>query len=197
MMQRLFASAAALLALSPIAAVAAPLGEAGQTTLGAERLFGLQYGKQESRSEGYTSFSMFGATGLETMVMPYAIPRLGLDHFPTQRFSIGIAGTWARLSRASSTNSTHIFSFTPRLGVAVPLGESVTFWPRVGMTYVSLGDDNDSDHLLAVSLEGQFVVRIVESFGLSLTPTADIGVDASGSRKMNQFGASGGLLGWF
>lgn len=197
MMRHRLAGLVGLLLLVPFSAGAEPLGQAGQVTLGAERVFGLQYAKQENRSEGYTSFSVFGATGVEALTTPYGIPRLGLDYFAAERFSIGVSGTFARLSRGSSSNATHIFSFNPRVGIAIPLGESATFWPRFGMNYVSLGDDRDSEHILAVSLEAQFVFRLAGSVGLSLTPTADIGVEASGSRKMNQFGASGGLVGWF
>lgn len=196
-MHRFVASVAALLTLAPFAAHAAPLGQAGQVTLGAERMFGLQYVKQESRSDGITSFSLFGATGIEALAAPYAIPRLGLDYFPTPGFSFGVAGTFARLSSDSASSATHIFSVTPRVGFAIPLGDGATLWPRVGVTYVNLGNDRDSDHATALSLEAQFVFRIVDSFGLTLTPTADIGVEASGTRKMNQFGASGGLVGWF
>lgn len=197
MIQRIFASAVALLALSPLAARAEPLGHAGQVTLGVERVFGVQYAKEERRSEGYTSVSLFGATGVEALTTPYGIPRFGIDYFAGERFSIGMSGTFARLSRGELNDATHIYSFNPRVGIAIPLGESATFWPRFGMNYVSMGNDRDSEHILAVSLEAQFVFRIAGSVGLSLTPTADIGVEASGSRKMNQFGASGGLVGWF
>ncbi len=196
MKRHLLAGLVGLLLLVPFSAGAEPLGQAGQVTLGAERAFGLQYAKQENRSEGYTSFSMFGATGVEAVVAPYAIPRLGIDYFAGERFSIGIAGTFGQFSQNSSS-ATHILSVTPRVGVALPLSEGATFWPRVGMTYVRFGSDSDSEHVLAVALEAQFVFRIAGSFGFSLTPTADIGVEASGSRKLNQFGAAGGLVGWF
>jgi hypothetical protein len=77
------------------------------------------------------------------------------------------------------------------------VGEGVTFWPRVGVSYVNVSGRNDSSFVAAVSLEAQFVATLARHVGLTFTPVADVGVAATGDKTLSEYGIEAGLLAWF
>jgi hypothetical protein len=138
---------------------------------------------------------LLGASGFEVGYAPYSIPRLAVDVFVTDGFSIGTGINFARLSRSPSSTSVKILGLYPRLGYAINISPAVAFWPRAGISYV-LMDSTDSAHLMAATFEAQFVFS-ASHFGFMIGPTADLGVSGTQDQKATQLGAQAGLMGWF
>lgn len=185
-----------LLLFAPVGVTAAaPLGRAGQAAVGVERVFGYSYARGEG--DGVTALSLFGSSGVEAFSAPYALPRFGVDYFPIAQLSVGVAGGYARLSSRTVSSATEIIGVYPRLGYALPLGEDATFWPRIGASFVSLGNTESANRLLAVSVELQLLTRLGGSLAVSVVPTADVGVMGTNGHTVNQFGCAVGLVGWF
>lgn len=172
------------------------LGEDGQVTLGVERVFGVGYTKREGRDTGVTTFSLFGPSGLEVNTAPYSIPRFGIDYFAGGGVSFGVGGSLAVMSSGGG-NTMRVIGLNPRFGYAVRLSDGFALWPKVGLSYVSFNDGDDTGYLMAASVEAQFVASLSRQVGFTFTPQADIGVAGTNSNKLSQFGLQGGLLAWF
>ena len=76
-----------------------------------------------------------------------------------------------------------------------PVLGAFTFWPRAGISYVSLDSGGPAGYTTAASLEAACVIT-GPHFGFTLVPTADIGFAAKGDNKMTQRGLQAGLIGW-
>ncbi len=174
-------------------------GRQGQVSLGAERLFGVSYTTQSPGTASATTVSLMGSSGLEAGFAPYSIPRLGLDYFASDGFSLGFGMEFANVSQGGnfSPPSLTLLGLNPRLGYAVQVIDGFSFWPRAGFSYVHLSSGSQSSYLLAGSLEVQFVVTPLQHFGFMLGPVLDIGLAGTSDLKLTQVGLQTALLGWF
>lgn len=173
------------------------LGQRGQVALSAERMFGFTQTSSSGSSRTFTTLSFMGNSGYEFLATPYSIPRLAVDVFPIDGLSLGFGGTIANISRSGADDSLTIIGLYPRIGYALNITKAFSFWPRAGISYVNFDDGGDSAHILAGTIEAQFVVG-VPHFGFMFGPVADIGLDATESDgKITQLGIQTGLVGWF
>jgi hypothetical protein len=202
----------------------ASFGDAHQLVLSGERLFGFVHSSRTvsdngSESSTVTSFSLFSNPA--SFVSLYSTPRLALDGFVVDRFSLGLAAGFFRISESFSEPGVTItgssptitgFSLAPRVGYDVPLGRLVSLWPRVGFTFLHLsssGTNGDRTTLYAATIEAPLVIAVVPHFFVSITPSLDIGIGGSSSidggtggttstgTKETDFGIECGLGGFF
>ncbi len=173
-------------------------GQTGQVVLSVDRLFGylhLQTTETQNGTRTTTTadiVSGFG-NGISLLTL-YSAPRLALDYFVTDRFTLGGSATVFHASVSSSstpgvtttTSTLWGYSLAPRLGFALPLGSGVSFWPRVGFTWVQLsqsfsGSSQDTD-VYALTIEAPFLFRVGSNFFLTAAPTLDLGLGGSTSQ---------------
>jgi hypothetical protein len=186
--------------------VPSSFGARHQATISSERLFGFVRSSQTSSSGGIdttttvTSFSLVG--NLLSFTSLYSTPRLALDIFATDRFSLGGSFSFFTVSESSSATgagpnavepSFTGFTFMPRIGYALPLGRSVSLWPRLGFTYVHLsssgsGTTSTDLNLYAATLEVPVVFTVANHLFFSVAPTLDLGL--GGSTSLNVAGTS-------
>jgi hypothetical protein len=186
---------------------AVPFGSKGDVAFGAERLFGVHWvknsleepdGRQHSSSGTSAGLGWYFAEGLQ-----FNQPRLGVDFFVVRDISIGGAlGFFSRSGRGEGPGggSEDGFIVSPRVGFNVSLSQSISFWPKVGLTYISVGDD----HAFGFSGEGNFVFFPRSSWGFLVTPTVDLAPFGGRDNHNNapnsdlqsySFGISTGILG--
>lgn len=200
-------------------------GQRGQLTISAERLTGLDIawttefdnGVETSPSSTRISFSLLGSsTGVA--VLPVALARISFDGFVTDGFSLGgaILGDYTTVSNDGGTAWFSGASF--RGGFALPINETLAFWPKAGLTFAYGKSDaitrpfpepstlDVKAFSLAVDLDLSLVFEIVEHFGLSVSSNVDIPLttqiavgdsDFSDSASVWNFGVTAGMLGWF
>jgi hypothetical protein len=195
-------SAAAILLTSVLASASAhaqetpvAFGDGHQLVLATERIFGYVYSSQTTTVNGMeqtvevNSFSLFSTT-LNTV---FSAPRLALDYFVTQRFSLGLAASYFRLSQ-DIPDQTNVFAptytgflFAPRAGYAVPLSPIVSLWPRLGLTIMNLeleaefggASSSSGATYYAVTIEAPLVLTIAPHVFIGLGPTLDQSVSGS------------------
>ena len=181
------------LAPAPLSPSASAFGKQGSMSVAAERLFGISHTSPSSGSS-VTTFSFLGGSGLEAGVAPYSIPRVGFDYFPADGLSFGLGAEVATVDESSGSMT--IVGMNPRVGYAAPVSEGLSFWPRVGLSYVNASISSQSSYVLAATLEVQVVVTPLRHFGFMIAPTLDVGLAATRS-KLTQIGLHAGLIGWF
>ncbi|HEY6727046.1 MAG TPA: hypothetical protein VI197_23595 [Polyangiaceae bacterium] len=204
-------------------------GEAGQLALGAERLMGFSHSRHSSESEFGEQSSTYNnltllANPMAGFVTAYSVPRVALDYFPTQGVSIGGAISYTRVGISSklepnmgesteSSGTLSMFIFSPRVGYAAMFSESVGIWPRAGITYLksSTSDDDDESKsegsAVALSIEAPLLFMPVDNVAITLGPTIDYGLSASGEdtdsegnttedddNPAHEFGVQGGIV---
>jgi hypothetical protein len=182
---------------------ATPFGSKYQVAFGAERLFGFHWvnnnWQNPDNTRGSASGTSVGFGWQFAQHMQFNQPRLGIDFFVVQDISIGGAiGAFSRSGRAGSDDG---FIFSPRVGFNVPLSQVVTFWPRLGLTFIAVGDD----HAFGFSGEANFAFFPHASSGWAvlLTPSMDLapfgGTDRGNGPNTDfsaySFGVSVGILG--
>jgi hypothetical protein len=164
-------------------------------------------------------------------LLPYTTPRLAFDFLPIESLTIG--GSIGFLSSSGEVESANgatrdtatitAFALTPRVGYALMLTDGIYFWPRLGVTYFSLSsktnpppptppnpptpERTDTTNGFAINIEPAFVFSLVNHFGISVIPVADIPLAGSNSEdppdppdstiKIRNLGATVGLLGYF
>jgi hypothetical protein len=194
----------------------------GQVVLSAERLTGLSFlVTTEFESEGETapgntrtSFSLFGSSSAAGVFQPVALPRITADVFFDEGWSVGGAVLGDYATNTDSTPTIWFAGLTARMGWAIPLTDSMAFWPKAGLTF-SYGQVNETEgapetrlreYLLAATIDLSFVFEVVEHFGVTLTPSGDLPFmtkTSVGTHSFNNsasvwaFGLTAGLLGWF
>jgi hypothetical protein len=95
----------------------------------------------------------------------------------------GSVGFFTFSQSSAGSNGVTGFLFAPRVGYAIPLSPVVSFWPRVGLTYITLsgnGSGSGSSSLTAVTVEAPFVFAARHVY-VSVAPTLDLGVGGSSS----------------
>jgi hypothetical protein len=88
----------------------------------------------------------------------------------------------------------------PRIGYGIGLGDSVTFWPRGGLTSYSEEESGGAPEYtqLALSGEAMFVVWPRNGWGILMGPTLDLGITGeAGDADFQQraLGITFGMLG--
>ena len=172
-------------------------GETGQVVVSVDRLFGylhLQTTETQNGTDATTTADVVSALGNTVSLLSlYATPRLALDYFVTDRFTVGGSATLFHASASpasmpgvtTTTATLWGFSLAPRLGFALPLGSGVSFWPRVGFTWVqvsqSFSGDSQETHIYALTIEAPFLFRVGSNFFLTAAPTLDLGLGGSTS----------------
>lgn len=184
----------------------APFGSKGQVTFGAERLFGFHYVKNNweypSGDRGSNSGTTVGFGWLFAQPMQFNQPRLGVDFFVIDDLSIGGALGFFSASGRNGTLNHDGFIISPRVGFNVALSQVVKFWPKVGITYISI----DESHAFGLSGEANFAFFPHSSAGWAfiVAPTMDLapfgGINSNGNQPnadlgCYSFGVSAGLLG--
>lgn len=171
------------------------LGRRGQVAVSVERLFGVSHTSQSQGNASFTSVSVVGSSGYSLGFTPYSIPRLAIDGFLTDGLSLGVGANFANLSSSSESSTITVIGFSPRMGYAIEVSSGFTFWPRTGISYISI-DTGTTAYQLAATLEAQCVIT-GPHLGFMLAPIADIGLAATRNNKFTQLGVETGLIGWF
>jgi hypothetical protein len=159
-----------------------------QVVVTAERLFGFVHTSQTTTVDGAdttmtgTEFSLF--SNPLAAIAVYSTPRLALDVFAVEHLSLGGSVGFFTFSQSGvGSNGVTGFLVAPRVGYAIPLSRVVSFWPRVGLTYITLsgnGSGSGSSSLTAVTVEAPFVFAARHVY-VSVAPTLDLGVGGSSS----------------
>jgi hypothetical protein len=179
-------------------------GRVGHGAVSVERLFGVYHDTiyQEtmfSEEEEQTRVAL-NAGLLVTPTGPFAMPRVALDYFPSDRVSIGTGFGLTVLSVEDSDDTFTGFVMAPRVGYLAPLGESSGLWARGGLTYYRLSAGEVTQSGLGVTLEAVAAVPVVSHFLLLIGPTVDWGVlgkAESRDVKYRTFGISLAFTGWW
>lgn len=183
----------------------APLGSKGQVTFGAERLFGFHWTKNSYETpagDHYgNSCTSVGFGWQFACGMPFNQPRLGVDFFVAQDISIGGAlGFFSMSWNGNGGGDQNGFVISPRVGFNVPISQIVTFWPKVGLTYIQAGDD----HAFGFSGEANFAFFPRPSWAFLVSPNLDLAPFGGHDNNNNTpnsdlhaygFGAGVGILG--
>lgn len=189
----------------PTRAHAEELGSRGNLVFSADRLFGLYFHHESIETSPNTNVEAdttsiglgWSVPGSNTML---TYPRLGIDYFLTRAFTLGGSiGFWTGSTEDQATRT--YFLLAARVGYALRLSHSVSFWPRAGFTYttVSVEDSNLDNYTFAVTIEAPFVFAITEGFAFTVGPNLDLGFLAErASRDASEtlFGLMVGLSGW-
>lgn len=187
---------------------AAPFGSQGRVTFGAERLFGFHWASNSYREPNGDRHSGSGTSvgfGWQfAQHMQFNQPRLGVDYFVVQDISLGGSlGFFSMNNHGDGGGTADGFIISPRVGFNVPLSEIVVFWPKLGLTYISVGDD----HAFGFGGEANFVFfprPSAPNWGFLVQPTVDLAPFGGSNRNGNtpnadyhaySFGVSVGLLG--
>jgi hypothetical protein len=181
----------------------APFGSSGQFTFAAERLFGFHWVKNSwENGDGTHSSNSGTAVGFGWLFahrMEFNQPRLGIDVFVVQNLSIGGALGFFSLSGRNGMGNVDGFLVAPRVGFNVPLGQIVTFWPKVGLTYVAVDDRS----VFGLGAEANFAIFPRPSWAFLVSPTMDIapigshdvGNGRDADYRAYSFGLSFGIMG--
>jgi Outer membrane protein beta-barrel domain len=198
---------AALLTLcAASSAHAQELGQAGNLALSIERVFGFYVDNQTvdlgpvDAEADYTDLSL----GWNHPPSPLTAPRLGVDYFLNENLTLGGSFGVFSLNEDTAAGGTDVTGilFAARMGYALRLGHSFSFWPRGGFTYTNINADvNAADrNLLALTLEGMFTMSPADGWAVLAGPIIDIGITgeaADNDLSETCFGVMFGLLGYF
>jgi hypothetical protein len=183
-----------------------PFGGKGQVTFGAERLFGFHWVSNTSESNNGPVHSDHTSSGTSVgfgwyfaQPLQFNQPRLGVDFFIVDDISLGGALGFFSQHGHDGGSSDDGFIISPRVGFNISLGSDVvTFWPKVGLTYISVNDY----HAFGVSGEANFVFfprPSAPNWGFLVTPTLDLAPFGGGPGDSDlhsySFGVSLGMLG--
>src|SRR5579884_286503 len=102
----------------------------GEWLLSVENLFGYTYAHQSNNLSANTFTVLGDPQGISKSA--YNWPRLALDMMVGSSISLGVAGSFARLS-ASNGGSNTAFEGSVRAGYALMPGPSLGIWPRIGV----------------------------------------------------------------
>jgi hypothetical protein len=168
----------------------------------------------------------------------HTLPRIAFDFTIVRHltlggsfaFAVGLGGSHEDdvgngVTRKRDAGKTTLIGFAPRVGYVIPLGSVFAFWPRAGFAYYSvstktpnLGPGNnlitvtDSDSVLSLDLDPQFVWAPVQHFFINFGPLVNIPITGSRSTEtltgpqssttkndlsVFHFGLSAGLGGFF
>jgi hypothetical protein len=169
---------------------AAPFGSKGNVTFAAERLFGFHWVKNTWEDQAGRDYSESGtAAGIGWLFakgLQFNQPRLGVDFFIIDDLSLG--GAVGFFSVSGDNQDDDGFLFSPRVGFNVAISQAVKFWPKVGLTFISVNDAQ----AFGVSGEANFAFFPTQSWAFLLTPSVDLAPFGSvehGNAPDTDFGA--------
>ncbi|MBX3131447.1 MAG: hypothetical protein KF718_32320 [Polyangiaceae bacterium] len=204
------------------------LGEEMQFVFGVDGVMGVDIvrdkdelsvgGQTSERTDKATSINLFGG-GI--------MPRLALDYFVTEGFSVG--GSFVFLSQSSETEtsaggvnqttdngSLQTLFIHPRVGYALPFDETFSFWPRVGLFYMNqtTKPDQGSDtsrSAIDFTLEAMFGISPMSHFAILVGPYLYLGVGGSSEipaippatgttetdRRLTMYGLTTSIVGYY
>lgn len=190
----------ACLCLAGSRASAQELGAGGQLSFGAERLFGFYLDKQNTEINNVDVDTTTTVVGLGWSANnPFAllsIPRLGIDYFLDPHLTLG--GSFGIASVSAENDDVLAILLAARVGYALRITNAISFWPRGGLTFASLGGDDDLN-VFALTLEGNFTIAPSDGWAFMGGPIIDLGFtggagDADHSELL--FGLMFGIVGW-
>ncbi len=193
MNRRCIAALAALVASSvSFSAAAQSVGNKGDFSIAAERVFGFAVGSAENED---------GTTGIETETdyvkfsllwngqnpplgasPVFAVPRVGFDYFIIDGLSLGGAAGFSLVSTdlGPADIDTTSFLLHPRVGYLAMFNDTIGIWPRGGLTMMFVSSETDpgnaeSDaNLFALTAEAPLAIA-VENVMFQVGPTIDWG----------------------
>lgn len=206
-MQRVFLTLTVVLALwlavDPARVEAEELGSKGNLVFSAERLFGVFFDhlsiEETNNVDRKVDSTVIGLGWSAAPDTPFLTPRLGIDYFLGNAFTLGGSVGFLSVSRNDNTTTAFLLSF--RAGYALRLGHSVSLWPRAGFSYYGYSYENsDADtNMFAITIDAPFAFALTEGFALTLGPVLDlgfIGERADRDATETMFGLTFGLAGW-
>jgi hypothetical protein len=185
----------------PGPARAEELGNPRNLVFSAERLFGFYLDKQ-SRDVGGVSLhddSTVIGLGWGNAVSMLTTPRLGVDYFLTENFTVG--GNLGFVSRSGDGPSNVGVLLGARAGYALRLSHAVSFWPLAGLTYAEVSTQNTpgSWNVFALTIDAPFTIAPSEGFAFTAGPVLDLGFTGGQNGPDYSevlFGLMFGLSGW-
>jgi hypothetical protein len=183
---RIVSALAGLTALGTVAfatpAEARPM-EQGTFTLGAERLTGFTVAIPSGGS------AVFGVNLLMAPVSNAAqFPRITADYFVIDGLSIGGAVGLGYLG--GNGGDTGAWGILPRIGYAFGVTSALDVWPRLTLG-VGGSMGNNSQVYGTIGLEGAFVWKATQNFGVEFGPTFDV---LFGNGSIVSLGANAGFV---
>jgi hypothetical protein len=214
------------------------IGQEMQIVFGAERLMGVFATTITAEPEvggdttvRNTQISLFGhapgsasAGALSLGPSASTIPRLALDFFVTEGFSVGGSFIYMRFSGEVETDAatndqptqTEIV-FHPRLGYSFIIDETFAIWPRAGITWsrgaiefdtAGGGTTENSLSSFQLSADVPVVISPMEHFAILIGPYLDLGLSATATTddgtnsqdtdgKVTSYGLTTGIAGYF
>jgi hypothetical protein len=173
-------------------------GEKGQLAISAERLFGFVHDSSTLTANGVDSTTKTDSfTFLSTTLTPvplgaglggmaYSAPRVAGDYFVIDHLSVGAALGYSHISfsrpvtaNADVSTSADSWTFAPRAGYSFAFNDIVGIWPRAGFTYRTAGSGNETEHVLALTVEAQFTFTLIPHVVFTAGPTLDVGLTGS------------------
>jgi hypothetical protein len=148
----------------------------GKVSVALERAFGIHYAHSDFDPPGPASSSSSATAigfGWYGAVTPLHWTRAAIDGFVTDRLSLG--GSLAFFTQTGDAEGDGVL-FAPRVGYAIPLSSVFTFWPRGGITFLSLNQAFIADgSLFGLSAEAMFVASPKPNWGILFGPSLDFG----------------------
>jgi len=173
MLQRIARLWLAILTVCTLCLTASPSSaqdfyDSGQVSVAIERGFGIHYSTRTvdppDDEFAYTSIGL----GWAGAISAFHHSRAAIDFFVVDQLSLGGSIGFFTQSGDAETNG---FIISPRVGYAIPLNRTFSFWPRGGITYI----DIDNSNVLALSGEAMFVASPRPGWGILLGLTLDLG----------------------
>jgi hypothetical protein len=216
------------------------LGAEGQVVIGVDRVMGVSFdsfkadvpaggGKTVETKGKSTTFALFGnaaggSAGASGPSGTALIPRLALDYFVMEGLSVG--GSFMYMSTSTSSEvdgksndgpTTSAILFHPRVGYAMAFDETFSFWPRLGVTYLSskttVPQTSGSDHELKwhgfeVTAEANLGISPFSNFAFLIGPFLEFPLSGSYEAcqpdcgdsvdtKLTSYGLSASVVGYF
>jgi opacity protein-like surface antigen len=193
-------------------------GTDAQFVFGVERVTGVFWNRLQLEDDNVTETSTgtdIALFGNGVLPNPHTMPRLGLDYFVIEGFSLGGSLVYWRTSgetenetaAASNTSDDPTISqflIHPRVGYSFVIDETFAVWPRAGITYGNVKIENtqpnptgtgtvdttESTSTLALSLDVPVVISPIENFAILIGPFVDFGVSGTQTRESDPGGSA-------
>lgn len=129
-----------------------------------------------------------------------------LDYFVAESISIGGQVFYASTSMGDASSSG--FGIGPRVGYAIPIGEGLAFWPKLGIAYTSSsydsgveGSEKQSGTTMSLEVFAPFAIQPAEHFFVGIGPMLSMDlsnkVEDEDAGKSTTFGVMTQVGGYF